>query len=72
MELRRSLAFAVTALAFGAGSVGVSAASPPDSGNCLSSFVNGGSMGGQVSGDPGGAQADGELGAFLHETRGRC
>ena len=51
---------------------GAGAADPIDKGNCLSSFVNGGAHGRQVSGDPGGAQASGELGQFLRETRGRC
>ena len=66
------LAFALTAVVAGAAAPGAGAADPPDNGNCLSSFVNGGSQGGQVSSDPGGPQADGELGGFLRETHGRC
>jgi hypothetical protein len=49
------------------------ATDPPDNGNCFSSFVNGGSLGGQVSGNPGGKQVDGTaLGGLLHETHGQC
>jgi hypothetical protein len=66
------IAFALAAIAAGAAAPGAGAASPPDNGNCLSSFVNGGSQGSQVSSDPGGPQASGELGQFLREERGRC
>jgi len=66
------IAFALAAIAAGAGAPGAGAASPPDHGNCLSSFINGGSQGSQVSSDPGGRQASGELGQFLREERGRC
>jgi hypothetical protein len=69
-RLTAVISSAVVAMAIAAPSA--LAADPPDNGNCLSSFVNGGSQGGQVSGDPGGAQASHDLGAFLHETRGRC
>jgi hypothetical protein len=72
MRLKTIVAFALATIVAGAAAPGAGAANPPDNGNCLSSFVNGGSFGGQVSSDPGGPQADGELGAFLHETRGRC
>ncbi len=73
MRLKAILAFSLTAILAGAAAPGAGAANPPDNGNCLSSFVNGGSFGNQVSSDPGGPQADGrELGGFLHETHGRC
>lgn len=72
MRLRTITAFALTAIVAGAAAPGAGAADPRDKGNCLSSFVNGGSQGSQVSSEPGGAQASGELGQFLRETRGRC
>ena len=71
MRLKTIVGFALTAtVAVAAPSAG--AANPPDHGNCLSSFVNGGAQGTQVSSDPGGAQASGDLGQFLRETHGRC
>jgi hypothetical protein len=72
MRLKTIVAFALTAIAAGAAVPATGAANPPDNGNCLSSFVNGGAQGSQVSSDPGGPQADGELGQFLREARGRC
>ncbi len=72
MRHKAILAFSLTAILAGAAAPGAGAANPPDNGNCLSSFVNGGSQGSQVSSDPGGAQGDGELGQFLRETHGRC
>jgi hypothetical protein len=72
MRLKTIVAFALTAIVVGAAAPGAGAANPPENGNCLSSFVNGGVQGGQVSSDPGGPQASGELGQFLREARGRC
>ena len=72
MRLKTIVAFVLTALVVGAAAPVADAGNPPDKGNCLSSFVNGGAQGGQVSGDPGGPQASGELGQFLREARGRC
>jgi hypothetical protein len=71
MRLKTIVGFALTATVAGA-APSAGAANPPDHGNCLSSFVNGGSQGSQVSSDPGGAQASGELGQFLRETHGGC
>ena len=72
MRLKTTVAFVLTALVVGAAAPVADAGKPPDNGNCLSSFVNGGAQGGQVSSDPGGPQASGELGQFLREARGRC
>jgi hypothetical protein len=72
IRLKIIVASALTAIVVGIAAPGAGAADPIDKGNCLSSFVNGGAHGRQVSGDPGGAQASGELGQFLRETRGRC
>jgi hypothetical protein len=72
MRLKTIVALALTAIVVGAAVPVADAGNPPDSGNCLSSFVNGGAQGSQVSSDPGGPQADGGLGQFLRETRGRC
>ena len=71
MRLKIIVASALTAIVVGIAAPGAGAA-PADNGNCLSSFVNGGAQGSQVSSDPGGPQASGELGQFLRETRGRC
>lgn len=72
MRLKIVVASALTAIVVGTAAPGAGAANPADDGNCLSSFVNGGSQGSQVSGAPGGPQASGDLGQFLRETRGRC
>jgi hypothetical protein len=72
VQLKTTVAFTLTAIAVGAAAPGAGAANPPDYGNCLSSFVNGGAQGSQVSSDPGGPQASGDLGQFLRDTRGRC
>jgi hypothetical protein len=72
MRLKTIVPFALTAMMAGAAAPGAAVANPPDNGNCLSSFVNGGAQGSAVSSDPGGAQASGELGQFLRETHGRC
>jgi hypothetical protein len=72
MRLKTIVAFALTAIVVGAAAPVAGAANPPANGNCLSSFVNGGAQGRQVSSDPGGPQASGELGQFLREARGRC
>jgi hypothetical protein len=72
MRLKIIVAFALTAIVSGTAAPGAGAADPADNGNCLSSFVNGGAQGSQVSSDPGGPQASAELGQFLRETRGRC
>jgi hypothetical protein len=72
MRLKITVASALTAIVVGLAAPGAGAADPVDSGNCLSSFVNGGAQGSQVSSDPGGPQAGGDLGQFLRETRGRC
>lgn len=66
---------AATTLAIGAlfgASVAPASASPPDNGNCLSGFVNGGSQGSNVSGDPGGAQASGDLGHSIGTDEHGC
>lgn len=72
MRLKTIVAFPLTVIVLGAAAPVAGAATPPDNGNCLSSFVNGGAQGGQVSSDPGGPQASGELGQFLREARGHC
>ena len=72
MRYKTVVAVALTAVAAGAVAAGADASSPPDHGNCLASFVNGGAQGSAVSSDPGGPQASRELGQFLRETRGRC
>jgi hypothetical protein len=61
-----------TAIVLGTAAPVAGAPNPPDNGNCLAIFVDGGAQGGQVSGDPGGPQASGDLGQFLREARGRC
>jgi hypothetical protein len=71
MRLKTIVGCALTAI-LAAAAPSAEAANPPDSGNCLSSFVNGGSQGSQVSSDPGGRQASGDLGQFLREAHGRC
>ena len=70
MRLARTAALAVAIASLGTASTANGASTPPAKGNCLSSFINGGSQGSLVSSDPGGRQADGTLGAFLHEERG--
>jgi hypothetical protein len=70
--MRLKIIVALTAIVVGIAAPGAGAADPADNGNCLSSFVNGGAQGSQVSSHPGGPQASGELGQFLRETRGRC
>lgn len=72
MRLKIIVASALTAIVVGIAAPGAGAADPADNGNCLSSFVNGRAQGSQVSSDPGGPQAGGELGQFLRETRGHC
>ena len=52
MRLKTIVAFALTALVVGAAAPVADAGNPPDNGNCLSGFVNGGAQGGQVSSDP--------------------
>ena len=67
----RKTAIATGLLAASLAAAGTTAgAAPPDRGNCLANFVNGGAQGSAVSSDPGGPQASGELGQFLRAERG--
>ena len=72
MRLKIIVASALTVIMVGIAAPGAGAAAAADKGNCLSSFVNGEAQGSQVSSDPGGPQAGGDLGQFLRDTRGRC
>ena len=70
MRLKIIVVSALTAIVVGIAAPGAGAADPADNGNCLSSFVNGGAQGSQVSSDPGGAQASGELANFCARPAG--